>query len=123
VAEAISDDYGGLAGNLLAIEHELAGGDGATYERHLREDVLVVVPGQRFDKETVVAAMDASPGWDDFSIEDERLLRLRADAALLSYRFRGRRGGFLYTAVLSSAYVRSERGDWKLAFHQQTPTQ
>jgi hypothetical protein len=117
------DRGGGLTGDLLAIEHELTRGDGATYERYLHEDAVVIVPGERFDRDTVVAAMNATPGWDAFSIEDERLLRLRADAALLTYRFHGRRGNFHYTAALSSAYVRSERGGWKLAFHQQTPTQ
>ena len=43
------------------------------------------------------------------------------DAALLSYRFRGRRGDdFTYTALMGSVYVRRD-GAWRMAFHQQTP--
>lgn len=105
---------------LLTIERELAAGDGATYRARLRDDAVVVVPGPSLDKRATVEAMDASPGWDEFSLEDESVLPLGPDSALVTYVFRGRRGDADYSAVLSSAYVR-EDGEWKLAFHQQTP--
>jgi hypothetical protein len=106
---------------LLAIEHELAAGDGDTYRRYLAEEAVVIVPGQVLTRDETIAAMDASPGWDDFSIEGERVLPLGDAAALLTYRFRGRRGEASYEAELSSVYVGGPDGPWKLAFHQQTP--
>lgn len=105
---------------ILEIERELAAGDGATYRRHLREDAVVIVPGQALDTEATVAAMDASPGWDSFEMTEERLVPLGPDAAILTYRFHGRRSDSEYTALLTSVYARDD-GPWKLVFHQQTP--
>jgi uncharacterized protein DUF4440 len=116
--EALADE---TAEQLLRIEHELARGDGATYEQHLAEGALVVIPGDILDRAAAVEAMDASPGWDEVSIGEEAVRELGPDTALLTYRFRGRRGQDHYAATLSSAYVRDGEGCWKLAFHQQTP--
>jgi Domain of unknown function (DUF4440) len=115
-------EIGALARELLEIERELAAGDGGVYDRHLADGAIVIVPGQTLDKAATVTAMDASPGWEEFSIEGERVLPVGDGTALLTYRFHGRRGASEYEAVLSSAYVR-EGDDWKLAFHQQTPVE
>lgn len=111
----------GLAADLYAIEEELASGDGDVYDRHLAADALVVVPGAVLDREGTVAAMDASPGWDEFSLDERGVSELADDAALLTYRFHGRRGEDIYEAILASAYRRDPDGGWKLAHHQQTP--
>jgi hypothetical protein len=96
-------------------------GDGDTYRRHLTDEAVVVVPGQTMNKDQTAEAMDASAGWDGFSFDDERFAEIADDAALLSYRFQGRRGDdFTYTAQMGSIYVRRD-GAWKMAFHQQTP--
>jgi hypothetical protein len=105
---------------ILGIEHELAGGDGATYRRHQREDAIVIVPGQALDRDETVAAMDASPGWERFEMTAERLVPLGPDAAILTYRFQGHRPDSEYVVLLSSAYVRDDDA-WRLVFHQQTP--
>jgi hypothetical protein len=110
-----------IAKDLLRIEHQLARGDGATYERHLADEAVVVIPGDTLDKPATVEAMDSSPGWDEVSIGEETVRELGTDAALLTYLFQGRRGEAHYAARLSSAYVRDGDGGWKLAFHQQTP--
>jgi Domain of unknown function (DUF4440) len=105
----------------LGIERELAAGDGEVYRRHLAEDAVVVIPRQALDKLATIEAMDASPGWDEFSIEAERVLRLGSGTALLNYRFHGRRGESEYNAILSSAYRKDGGEGWKLVWHQQTP--
>jgi hypothetical protein len=110
-----------MAQQLLRIEHELARGDGTTYEQHLAEEAVVVIPGDTLDRAATVEAMGASPGWDEVSIGEEAVRGLGPDVALLTYRFRARRGHEHYAATLSSAYVRDDEGCWKLAFHQQTP--
>ena len=46
---------------LYGIERELATGDGVAYRRHLIDDAIVIVPGQRLDKQQTIAAIDASP--------------------------------------------------------------
>jgi hypothetical protein len=110
-----------LAQTLFALEHELADGDGTTYDRLLTEDAVVVVPGMTMTKPQTVEAMALSPGWDALVFEDERCEQLNADTALLTYRFTGRRGeDFEYAALMGSVYVRRPDG-WRMTYHQQTP--
>jgi hypothetical protein len=110
-----------LAQTLFALERELAHGDGDTYQRLLTDGAVVVVPGMTMDKAQTVDAMNASPGWDAVGFAEERVTELNAEAALLTYRFLGRRGDDLdYKALMGSVYVMSGQG-WRLAFHQQTP--
>jgi hypothetical protein len=112
---------GDLADTLLALDRELAGGDGDTYRRRLAPEAVVVVPGAVLDRDACIAAMDASPGWDELDLADARAIALGEDAALLTYTFTGRRGeSEPYRAVLSSAWVRRD-GEWWMVFHQQTP--
>jgi hypothetical protein len=105
---------------LLKIERELGGGNGDTYRKHLTDDAVVVVPGAAIDREQTAFAIDATPGWDEFEIEDERVVPLTDDSAILTYRWSSRRGDETYQALMSSVYVKRD-GEWKLALHQQTP--
>jgi hypothetical protein len=110
-----------LAQMLFALERELAHGDGGTYERLLTDGAVVVVPGMTMDKPQTVAAMNASSGWDAVAFADQNVTELNEEAALLTYRFLGRRGDdFDYKALMGSVYVR-HADEWRLAFHQQTP--
>jgi hypothetical protein len=110
-----------LMDTLLGIEHELAHGGGDEYRRHLVDDALVIVPGQLLDKDATVQAIEASPGWDELTIDEARLVGVGDGGAAISYRFSGRRGAdFSYRALMSSVYVRRDE-QWKLVLHQQTP--
>jgi len=92
---------------LYGIERELATGDGVAYRRHLIDDAIVIVPGQRLDEQQTIAAIDASSGWDEVELDDETMLDLRNGSAQLAYGFRGRRGqDFRYEALMGSTYVR-----------------
>ena len=91
---------------LMEIERELAEGDGATYRDRLSDDAVVVVPGRVLDKSSTVEVMEGSPNWDDLSFANRRLRVLDDDAAIVTYRFTGKRGYERYDAVLSSTYVR-----------------
>jgi hypothetical protein len=108
-----------LRDQLLAIERELAGGTGDAYRARLTDDAVVVVPGAAITREQCAFAIDATPGWEEFAIQDERVVELGPDAAFLTYRWTSRRGEETYTALMSSVYVRRD-GEWKLALHQQT---
>ena len=105
---------------LLRIENELGRGDGDTYRRHLAEEAVVVVPGAVLDREGCAAAIDATPAWDECEISDARSIAVGESGAILSYRWRSRRGDVLYTATMSSVYVERD-GSWRLVLHQQTP--
>lgn len=103
------------------IERELAGGRGDVYGRHLAGEAIVVVPGMTLDKAATVEAMDASPGWDEWSFSRESVRELGDDGIVLTYRFDGRRGETAYAAILTSVYRREGDGEPKLILHQQTP--
>jgi hypothetical protein len=109
-----------LKEELLEIEHRLGGGGKREYGELLRDDAVVVIPGQSLDKGQTVEAIDREAPWDEFEISDERVMALGDDGAVLSYHWSSRRGEVSYEALMSSVYVR-ENGDWKLALHQQTP--
>jgi hypothetical protein len=111
-----------LRETLLDLDRQLALGDGAAYRRLLRDDAIIIVPGQVLGRDATVRAMDASPGWDEVTLEDPRLVRLGGDdAAAITYRFRGRRGtDLIYEAYMTSTWTRTSAG-WRMAIHQQTP--
>jgi hypothetical protein len=121
MAATMSDQDAPVIETLMEIERELAEGDGSTYRDRLSDDAVVVVPGRVLDKSSTVEVMGSSPSWDDLSFANRRLRVLDDDAAIVTYRFTGKRGYERYDAVLSSTYVREGGGDWELAFHQQTP--
>lgn len=106
---------------LMEIERELADGDGSAYLRRLCEDAVVVIPGRVLDKASTATVMGEAPCWDGHEFRNGRLQILDEDAAILTYRFEGRRGYERYDAVLSSTYVREHGGEWELAFQQHTP--
>jgi hypothetical protein len=110
-----------LKQELLKIERALGAGTGDTYREHLTDDAVVVVPGAAIDREQTAFAIDATPGWDEFEISDERVVELTDEAAVLNYRWSSRRGDETYEALMSSVYVRQPDNTWKLALHQQTP--
>jgi hypothetical protein len=105
---------------LMVIEEQLADGSGDAYRRHLADDAVVVVPGAVLDRDACAAAMDASPGWDEREITDVRTTSVSPGGAMLTYRWRSRRGEEVYAAVMSSVYVRRDDA-WQLILHQQTP--
>jgi hypothetical protein len=105
---------------LLQIEHELGAGSADAYRRHLADEALFVLPNGVLDRDACIAAMEASPGWDELEISDARTVRLGDDSAILTYAWRSRRAETVYSALMSSVYVRRD-GVWHLALHQQTP--
>jgi hypothetical protein len=108
-----------ITAELMEIEERLAVGSGTDYTEVLHSDAVVVVPGAVLDKAGCVAAMGASPGWDEVTLGPPRLVRGAATATVV-YRFDGRRGRDTYSATLASTYERSD-GAWRLLVHQHTP--
>ena len=70
-------------------------------------------------RDEIMRSMGGLP-WAWFRIEEPRTLALGNDTGLIAYRAKAKReGGEVYSALISSVYVR--RGsEWKMVFHQQT---
>jgi hypothetical protein len=102
---------------LMQIETRLATGRGSDYREVLSDDARVIVPGAVLDRDACVAAMDASPGWQSFSLDEPRLIEAEGTAVVV-YRFSGTRADTSYTATLASSYRMPER---RLFLHQHTP--
>ena len=106
-----------LVDELMRIEHRLATGGGADYRKILADEARVIVPGAVLDKSACVAAMEASPGWDEVRLESASIVEGDGFAAVI-YSFTGTRGDTEYAATLASTYRLPDR---KLLLHQQTP--
>ena len=92
------------------------------YDRVLADDVVMQFPGGMVmtDRKAIVKSFQGEP-WSWYRMEDERVLPLTRTSALVTYKATTERGdGDKYEALMTSAYAKKD-GEWKLAFHQQTP--
>jgi hypothetical protein len=94
------------------------------YERTMTDDGLMVMAnGAVMDRASVVAALDGSPPWAEFEMDDVRIVPAGEKTACLVYRakaFRTAGGEPTFDGVMSSVYVDDGDG-WRLALYQQTP--
>ncbi len=91
------------------------------YGSLMTEDaVMVLVNGFTMDRDTVVASLDQAPAWDSYTISDERIVRVGAEATALVYRATAQRAGEEpFEAIMTSVYVKSTDGP-RLALYTQT---
>ena len=102
----------------LRLDRRLVNEGPAAYEELLCEDARIIVPGAVLDRTGCIAAIRGSAPWRDAELT---LLWYREsiDGYTVVYRFRGRRDES-HSAVMSSSWIRTDRGD-RLLVHQQTP--
>jgi hypothetical protein len=112
---------------LLQIERELWRGNARLYRHHLHDDaVLVFAETGVMDKTSALNSIEQGDGgaqqWEDVIFSEARAVEFTDDAAMLTYRAdaRNAQDGSPYSALSSSLYTERD-GEWKLAFHQQTP--
>jgi Domain of unknown function (DUF4440) len=117
----------GLSERLIALEHEgweaLVGGNGAAYYReHLTPDAIMAFSFGVLTREATIEAMESAPPWESFEMRGAQVVELGPESGIVVYSVVAQRPGEEpYSAVVSSTFVRT--GDeWKLAFHQQTPS-
>jgi hypothetical protein len=112
--------------DLIALEHEgwealVAGQAAAYYGEHLAANAVMAFPFGVMEREEAIASMAAAPPWETFSISGARVVALTADSGVVVYRVVAQRPGQPpYAAVVSSTFSRVD-GEWRLAFHQQSP--
>jgi hypothetical protein len=99
----------------------IEGGD--YYRDHVDSECLLAFPemaGVRSNEE--IAEMNAG-GWKNVEIAERGIVEMAEDAVMLTYEVDAERGdGEPYRALVSTGYVK-RHGEWKMAFHQQTPLQ
>ena len=109
-----------LIDELCASEKHLSSADLDHYRAVCREDALFIMPGLTATLAESIAGLEQSSPWDSFELADVQLRELGPDAAVIIYRFTGRRGEMTYSADMASTYER-DAGRWQLVIHQQTP--
>ncbi len=95
------------------------------YENSVAKDALFVFAETgTLSRDEAIAGLNADPSggrWTVVTVSDERALEVKDDVVLLTYAVEARRAEStgVHRALCSSLYVR-ERGEWRLAFHQQS---
>ena len=117
-----------LQDQLLAIERRLWTNDAPFYEANLIDEALLVFAETGVITRDVAVAeirKENTEGrrWEHVEFNNIRYLRMSADVTLLTYQVSARWAHEASTgsALATSVYVKRV-GEWKLAFHQQTPT-
>ena len=112
---------------LLGIERKLWTNNAAIYKHSVTEDaVLIFAETGPITREAAVEAIHAENAegrkWEEVEFSGVQVARLTEAARLLTYSVTARRGHeqSVTSAFASSVYVHHS-GNWKLAFHQQTP--
>lgn len=98
--------------------------EGADYYRqHVDEECLLAfaeMAGVHSNAE--IAGMNpGAANWRNVELNEKGLVRLSDDSVVLTYEVSAnRKTGEPYKALVSTGYVKRD-GEWKMAFHQQTP--
>jgi hypothetical protein len=92
------------------------------YREHLAAGARMAFPFGVLDRAQSLEAIAAAAPWARYAMDDARVVRLGADAAVVVYAVTAQRSGEPpFRGVLSSTFMR--QGDaWRLAFHQQSPS-
>lgn len=113
--------------DLLTLEEAFweasSAGDGDFYRNHAADDAVFVFYTGTLDKQACVDAIDGHPvHLSHWRIDAPKVVALADDTALLTYRgYRRHEGETAAEAALTSSVYVQRNGEWKLAFHQQTP--
>jgi hypothetical protein len=112
-----------LEQDLMKLEKGFWTEGGDYYRDHLDDECLVVftdMAGMQTNEE--IARMNPGAGnWVNVKIDEKGFVELSDDAALLTYEAQAqRKNGEPYKALVTTGYVKRD-GEWKMAFHQQTP--
>jgi hypothetical protein len=112
---------------LVEIERKLWTNDADIYEQSLVEDaVLIFAETGAISRDVAVEAIreENKEGrhWAEVEFDEVRTMALGPGTRLLTYRFKARWANeeAFVEGLAGSIYVERE-GEWKLAFHQQTP--
>jgi hypothetical protein len=112
-----------LEDDLFALEQQFWPGNADFYRQHLDDKCVVAFTEMAgvMDREQIAAMTKDGQRWRDLRLTRKGFLAPTKDVALLTYEMAAtRENGTPYKALVSSAYA-LRGGEWKMAFHQQTP--
>ena len=112
-----------LQETLLGIERQFWTEGAEFYREHLDASCLTAFARQAgvASKEEIAKSVGDQPRWRELQLDPKGLLRPTRNVAILTYEAKAKRpDGAAYGALVSSGYVK-RAGEWKMAFHQQTP--
>jgi hypothetical protein len=116
-----------LADRLIGLERAgwealVAGQGEAYYREHLAANAVMAFPFGILDRQAALQAIASARPWNDFVIRDPQVVELGSNSGVVVYSVVAQRAGHeSYSAVISSTFVDSGNG-WRLAFHQQSPS-
>ena len=113
-----------LEQDLIALERQFWSSKPEAYLQNADDGCLVAFPQMaKVMSREEMAGMAQEGRWSDVTIDKRGLVALTEKVAILTYEASAKGvDGQLYHALVSSAYAK-RNGNWKLAFHQQTPLQ
>ncbi|MGD9966500.1 MAG: hypothetical protein AB7T59_08275 [Hyphomonadaceae bacterium] len=108
---------------LLELERGFWTEGGDYYRRHVDDQCLLAfdeMAGLHSNEE--IAGMNPGAGnWKNVALDEKGVVELSEESAVLTYEVSAlRKDGQPYKALVSTGYVQRD-GEWKMAFHQQTP--
>ena len=109
-----------LIEQLRDMEHQFWTEGADFYQSHLTANCVMLF-GELgiMDRQQIIDGIAGGRRWDEVSMGEVRLATIGADAVVLVYRARARRGDQDYSALVSSVYAK-QAGEWKLAVHHQS---
>ncbi|TYK44022.1 nuclear transport factor 2 family protein [Actinomadura decatromicini] len=99
-------------------------GDGDFYRGLVTDRTVCVEPdGLQTGRELADDIEANKSPFDDYTLDDVKVLPLGDGSALITYRatIRLTEADFSFELYMTSVYERGGDGGWKLVFHQQTP--
>lgn len=112
-----------LEDDLFALEEKFWPGDAAFYRAHLDERCVVAFTEMAgaMTKEQIAGMVKDGQRWRDLKLARKGFYQPTRDVAFITYEASATRdNGAPHKAHVSSGYV-DRGGEWKMAFHQQTP--
>ncbi len=109
--------------DLLKLEKGFWTEDGDYYRDHLEDSCLLAIADMAgpTDKETIAKSNPGKGMWTDVNLDEKGLAKLSDDSVILTYEVNAKKkDGTPYKALVSTGYI-NRGGEWKMAFHQQTP--
>lgn len=107
---------------LMKLERGFWTEDADYYRAHVDADCLLAfteMAGVHSNEE--IASQRGESNWKNIELDEKGFVRMSNDSAVLTYEVSAqRKTGEPYKALVSTGYVK-RNGDWKMAFHQQTP--
>lgn len=111
--------------DLMKLERGFWTEGGDYYRAHVDEECLLAFTEMAgvHSNEEIAGMNPGAANWKNVKLDEKGLVRLSDGAVVLTYEVDAeRKTGEPYKAVVSSGYVKRD-GEWKMAFHQQTPLQ